>query len=111
MFDTKYFRSVLPGQAAAAGADSIVEVHLIGGQGHRVHSVESIDEGYIVLAVYRRHAENSGAKTRWHGGEDSAPDAGSAELQRAVVSYESITQVVITPTPADSGVRIGFGSR
>ena len=33
------------------------------------------------------------------------------EIHHAVVSYDSILQVVITPTETTEGPRIGFGAR
>lgn len=110
MFDAAYFRSQLAAQAQAAGPKPTVEIHLLTGQGHRVRSVIEAADGYVVLDVYQRRSEVTGANTAWEGG--AAPDTGVAtETHRAVVSYESITQVVITATESSETTRIGFGAR
>lgn len=109
MFDKSYFKTGLPAHIAAAGEDPTVEVHLINGQGHRVRSVIDATDGYVVLEAYQRRAEITGTKGRWQAGKD--PDATADEIHHAIVSYDSISQVVITPTEKAEGPRIGFASR
>lgn len=109
MFDAAYFRTGLPSQLEAAGPEPSVEVHLVNGQAHRVRSLVEAADGYAVLEVYQRRAEMSGVKAYWRG---SAPVANPMdEVQRAVVAYESIAQIVITPTQSAAAVKIGFGAR
>jgi hypothetical protein len=51
----------------------------------------------------------SGLRAYWRG---SAPATNPMdEVQRAVVAYESIAQIVITPTQSSAAVKIGFGAR
>ncbi len=109
MFDKSYFTSKLNGHIDAAGAEPSVEVHVTNGQGHRVRSVVEAAEGYVVLEAYQRRAELTGQKGRWHGGK--AADAGTNEVHHAIVAYDSISQIVITPSEVAENPRIGFASR
>src|SRR4051812_12204798 len=105
MFDAAYFRTTLPKELDAAGAEQTVELHLTGGHGHRVRSVAEVTDGYVVLEVYQHRGELSGTKGRWHGASDAS--GGEEETQRAAVSYESIAQIVIRTDRAAPGERIG----
>jgi len=107
VFDKSYFEDGLPAQIKAAGADPTVEVQLVNGQGHRVRSVIDAADGYVVLEAYQRRAEITGTKGRWQGGGKP----GANEVHLAIVSYDSISQIVITPTEEVDGPRIGFGAR
>ena len=109
MFNSAYFRTGLPVQLEAAGAEPTVELHLANGQAHRVRALIEAADGYAVLEVYQRRAEISGAKANWHGTVATGDEAG--EVHRAIVAYESMTQIVITATQAASSPRIGFGAR
>jgi len=106
VLDKAYFTSVLAGQVKAAGNEPMVEVHLVSGQGHRVRSVIDASDGYVVLETYQRRAELTSRQGRWIGTPEAAP--GEHELHHAVVSYHTISQVVITPTDMHEGPRIGF---
>ena len=105
MFDKSYFNTMLAGHVKAAGAEPTVEVHLINGQGHRVRSVVDAADGYVVLEVYQRRAEITGNKGKWQASRDAA---NTQELHHAVVSYHTISQIVITPNDVADGPRIGF---
>jgi hypothetical protein len=109
VFDAAYFRTGLPSQLDAAGAEPSVEIHLVNGQAHRVRSLVEAADGYAVLEVYQRRAEMSGVKAHWRG--STPADNPIEEVQRAVVAYESIAQIVITPTQAVEAGKIGFGVR
>ena len=109
MFDKSYFESRLEQHIQAAGAEPTVEVHLVNGQGHRVRSILEMADGYLVLETYQRRAEITGTKGRWQGEKDAS--ARATELHHVIVSYDSISQIVITPTEAAEGPRIGFGLR
>jgi hypothetical protein len=109
VFDKSYFHATLAAHVKAAGNEPIVEVHLVNGQGHRVRSVLDATDGYVVLQVYQRRAEITGTKGRWHPGK--GPDAEPNEIHHAIVAYDSISQVVITPSEATESPRIGFGAR
>ncbi len=109
MFDKSYFESMLAQHIRAAGAEPTVEVHLSNGQGHRVRSVIEAADGYVVLEAYQRRAEITGTHGRWQNDKD--PAVKPSEIHHAIVSYDSILQVVITPTETTEGPRIGFGAR
>lgn len=109
VFDKSYFQSGLPAHIKAAGEEPTVEVHLLNGQGHRVRSVIEATDGYVVLEAYQRRAEITGTKGRWQTGK--ATEGGVGEIHHAIVSYDSISQVVITPSEAVEGPRIGFSAR
>ena len=108
MFDASYFRDSLAKHANAAGAEPIVEVHLTSGQGHRVRSIDEVTDGYVILEVYQRRPEMTGARSHWVGDSDAA--TGPNEVHRAVIAYEGIAQVVITPPENKSVSRIGFSA-
>jgi len=109
VFDKSYFEDGLLAHVKAAGSEPTVEVHLLNGQGHRVRSVIDATDGYVVLEAYQRRAEITGTKGRWQGKKGA--EAGANEIHHAIVSYDSISQVVITPTESVEGPRIGFGAR
>lgn len=108
MFDASYFRDVLAGHAQAAGNEPVVEVHLTSGQGHRVRSIDEVTDGYVLLEVYQRRPEMTGARSHWVG--DSDASTGPNEVHRAVIAYEGIAQIVITPSENRSTSRIGFNA-
>jgi hypothetical protein len=109
VFNSAYFRTGLPAHLEAAGAEPSVEIHLVNGQTHRVRSLVEAADGYAVLEVYQRRAEMTGSKANWHGALTSSNS--TEEVQRAVVAYESIAQIVITSTKSAEIPRIGFGTR
>lgn len=109
VFDKSYFASTLAQHIQAAGDEPTVEIHLLTGQGHRVRSVIEATDGYLVLEAYQRRAEITGTKGRWYGEKD--PSGKNNELHHVIVSYDSISQIVITPTETAEGPRIGFGAR
>jgi hypothetical protein len=109
VFDKSYFTTKLNGHIDAAGAEPSVEVHVVNGQGHRVRSVVEATDGYVVLEAYQRRAELTGQKGRWHGGKTASTDKN--EVHHAVVAYDSISQIIITPSEVAESPRIGFASR
>lgn len=108
MFDATYFRSGLAAHIAAAGADPSVEIHLVNGQAHRVRSLVEVSDGYVVIEAYQRRPEMTGARLQWQG--SPAADAGPNEIHRAVLTYESVAQIVITPAEDKTSSRIGFNA-
>lgn len=108
MFDVTFFRTALPAQASAAGAAATVELHLLNGQAHRLRAIRNVTDGYVELEVYRRRVEGAGSKSHWAG--EAATKSEPDETQYAMVSFESIAQVVITPAESVASARIGFGS-
>jgi len=108
MFNADYFRKPLAAHAKAAGAEALVEVHLMSGQGHRVRSVVEVTDDYVVLEVYQRRPEMSGGRSHWAGSGDT--ETAPNETHRAVITYESIAQIVITPSESKAASRIGFNA-
>jgi hypothetical protein len=106
MFDARYFRNALTGHAEAAGAEAQVEIHLTSGQGHRVRSIAEVTDGYVVIEAYQRRPEMTGARSHWVGAAKTPTTPN--EVQQAVIAYESIAQIVITPSENKSASRIGF---
>lgn len=106
MFDSTYFRKSLVTHADASGAGATVEVHLINGHAHRVRSVAEVTDGYVVLEVYQRRPEMSGLQTPWCGA--ASPAAAPNEVLHAVITYESIAALLITPAEDRASSRIGF---
>src|SRR5215208_4080055 len=95
MIDATYFRSRLAADVRAFEQDPIVEVHLLNGQFHRLRNVLEVQEGYAILDVYRLRTEDAIARRE-------APDevfgvAKGGDIERAVVAYESIAQVLVIP--------------
>jgi len=108
VFDTTYFRKGLAAHVDASGVGTTVEVHLVSGHAHRVRSIGEVAEGYVVLEVYQRRPEMSGMQTHWHG--TAPPGAPPNEIHYAVITYESITEIVITPAEGKASSRIGFNA-
>ena len=107
MFDATFFQTALPAQIAALGDGPTVELFLIGGQAHRVRGIEQIGEGYVVLDVYQRRSDGMGSAMPWVG-STASPPASSDDTHRAIVSYDAISQVIITRTAKTNVPRIGF---
>jgi hypothetical protein len=109
VFDAKNFRDALIARASASGAGATVEIHLVNGQAHRVRSIVEVTDGYVVLEVYQRRPEMSGTQTHWYAA--APPAAAPNEIHHAVITYESIADLLITPSEDKASSRIGFGAR
>jgi hypothetical protein len=103
-----YFRKGLVTHVDASGPGTTVEVHLVNGHAHRVRSILEVGDGYVVLEVYQRRPEMSGMQAHWHGAATTA--ASPNEIHHAVITYESITELVITPAEGKASSRIGFSA-
>ena len=108
MFDAAYFRKGLVTHAEASGAGATVEIHLVNGHAHRVRSVVEVGDGYVILEVYQRRPETSQMQAHWYGA--TSPAALPNEVHHAVITYESIAELVITPAEAKASPRIGFNA-
>ena len=108
MFDAKNFRNALVARADASGAGATVEIHLVNGHAHRVRSIVEVTDAYVVLEVYQRRPETSGMHTHWHGA--APPAAAPNEIHHAVITYESIANLLITPAEDKASSRIGFSA-
>jgi hypothetical protein len=62
MIDATYFRSRLTADVRVFEHGPIVEVHLLNGQFHRLRNVLEVQEGYLILEVYRLRTEDGIAK-------------------------------------------------
>ena len=107
MIDGTYFRSRLAADVRAFDQGSIVEVHLLNGQFHRLRNVLEVQEGYMIIDVYRARTEESIA--RRDSPEEVFGVANTGDSDRAVIAYESISQVLVIPARVTGG-RIGFGN-
>jgi hypothetical protein len=108
VFDASYFRKGLAAHADAAGAGATVEIHLVSGNAHRVRSIVEVTDGYVVLEVYQRRPEMSRMQNPWHG--SASPAATPNEIHHAVITYESIAGLLITPAEDRATSRIGFNA-
>ena len=104
MFDATYFRTALEADVRSAGREPIVDIHLLNGHAHRVRSVVDAKDNYVVLETYQPRLDGSRGRQQW-----GAEGTDGAEVMRAVVSYESVAEVVITPVTDADRPRIGFG--
>lgn len=106
MIDATYFQDQLPRDAAAVGKAAIVEVRVQSGQYHRVRAVLEVKPGYVVLERYEPRGEQ-GTTQSWH--EQVLGGKASGKVERAIVPYESILDVVIAEGGEAAVGRIGFG--
>jgi hypothetical protein len=104
MFDANYFRTVLPRDVEAAGGSPVVELLLVGGHAHRVHSVVDVTDARLTVEAYQVRGELTHHRPRY--GQTSTE---SNETFRVVVSCESIVAIVLDPAPAQTTrARPGF---
>jgi len=107
VFDSEYFRTILQADVNAMGGNAVVDLHLLNGLTHRLHSVVSVQGGYVTLVSFQHRGEDPLlSKPRWQ--EEAGEGKSAHETQRAVVAYESIASVTVTPVRAASTPRIGF---
>ena len=109
MIDGTYFRTRLAADVGAFEQAPIVEVHLLNGQFHRLRHVLEVQEGYIILEAYRLRSDETMGKP--DSGEEVFGQTSNHEVERSIVSYESIAQVLIMPSRRGGAPRIGFGPR
>jgi hypothetical protein len=109
MIDAEYFRKRLAKDVDATGEVGVVEVRLLSGQFHRVHSVLAVEDGYVILESYEHRGNEIIGKENWQ--EQTFGSDSSNQMSRAVVPYESILDVVVVLGRAGSQARIGFGTR
>ena len=107
MLDSEYFRTALQADVDAAGGSAVVTVHLVGGRTHRLRSVVAVHAGYVTAEAYQSRAEMPVREPRWR--EEPGRGGAAHPIERAVIAYESIADVTITPARAEAGSGIGFG--
>ena len=107
MFDSEYFRTILQADVNAMGGNAVVDLHLLNGLTHRLHSVVAVQSGFVTLVSFQHQGEDPLlSKPRWH--EERVEGKSPHETQRVIVAYESIASVTVTPVRATGTSRIGF---
>jgi hypothetical protein len=109
MIDAEYFRKRLTRDVAASGEAAVVEVRLLTGQFHRVRSVLSVEDAYVILETYEHRGNEIVGKENWQ--EQVFGGKSADQVSRAIVPYESILDVVLILGRAGGQQRIGFGMR
>lgn len=105
MFDSEYFRTVLQADVDLAGGSAIVVLNLVSGRSYRLRSVVAVHGGIVAFEAYTPRIDPSHEEPRWKA---EASDGEAAETHRAVVAYECIADVTITPVRPASAPKIGF---
>lgn len=108
MLDADYFRTQLPLDLASAGDRAVLEVRLLGGQSHRVRAVRAVADGYVTLEHYQRRDDAAIRTAEWQ--DEVFGGTSPHDVDRAVVPYESILDVLVTPGRATPAPRMGFGA-
>lgn len=108
MLDAEYFRTQLPRDIAAAGERAVLEIRLRGGQGHRVRAVLAVADGYVTLEHYQRRDDAAIRTAEWQ--DEVFGGTSPHDVDRAIVPYESILDVLVTPGRAAPAPRMGFGA-
>ena len=106
MITAAYFRAAFASPAGSQSTSERAEVHLISGGVFEIESVESVEEGYVVLRVVPPEAGASGAER-----SRARPAVGSrlAETSdRLVVAYESLAAVHFSPRDRRPEHAVGF---
>lgn len=109
MIDSTYFRSRLAADIGAFEAPPIVEVHLTNRQLHRLRNVLEVQEGYVIIEAYRTRTDDTLVKRE--DAEEVFGGMNEHEVERAIIAYESVAQVLITPSKPGGAPKIGFGFR
>ena len=109
MFDANYFKGSFKKDVEATGGGPVVEVILLNGHVHRVRTVLDVADRWITLETYQSKGDLAHHRPRF--GDTAERDSGGAhDTFRVVISYESISAVVLDPTPSQVRSRPGFGS-
>ena len=105
MFDATYFKKQIDHDVAAAGGP-IVEVVLQNGHTYRARSVLDVTDGYVTLEIYHMKGDLAARHPHWEraAGKNAATPGTTS---RAVVSYESIAAVLVSPDQVEERA-VGF---
>jgi hypothetical protein len=106
VIDSEYFRTGLQVDVDAVGGSAVVDLHLLSGVTLTLRSVLSVHSGYATCEAYRERGEQPPRELRWK--ETTSDGKAPAETFRAVVSYESVTSVTVTPAAVAGAPKIGF---
>jgi hypothetical protein len=107
VFDSEYFRTILQADVDALGGSAVVTLNLLSGRRHRLRAVTSVHSGYVTGEAYQSHPGEPTREPRWKA--DLKVGGITHETERAVVAYESIADVTVTPAKPDGSSAIGFG--
>jgi hypothetical protein len=107
MIDATYFREQLARDVKAMGDRAVVELRLLGGHVHRVRAVVEVSDGHVTVERFQAR----GDEETWEGDgwREQVLGAPAKEVERVVVAFESILDVILSQGRASSGSRIGFG--
>jgi hypothetical protein len=107
MITAAYFRAAFATPAGSQSTSERAEVHLISGGVFEIESVESVEEGYVVLRVVPPESGSNGAE-RSRAKRAPAASAGLDETDRLVLAYESISGVHFAPRERRPEHAVGF---
>jgi len=107
MIDATYFREQLARDVQAIGASAVVELRLLGGHMHRVRSVVDVSDGHVTVERFAARSDEGA----WEGDawREQVLGGPAKEVERVIVPFESILDVILSPGRAAAGARIGFG--
>jgi len=106
VFDSEYFRTVLQADVDLAGGSAVVALNLVSGRSYRLRSVVAVHGGIVAFEAYTPRIDPSHEEPRWKAEIPEGETA--AETHRAVVAYECIADVTITPVRPSGAPKIGF---
>ena len=107
MFDSEYFRTALQADVDAAGGNAVVAMNFVNGRSYRLRSVVAVQAGVVVLEIYQGAVDGPAHRQpRWKA--EAKDGETMPETHRAVVSYESIADVTVTPVKTSAAPSIGF---
>jgi hypothetical protein len=106
MITAAYFRAAFASPAGSQSTSERAEVHLNSGGVFEIESVETVEEGYVVLRVV---PPESGASGLDRSRARPARGSGLAETSdRLVLAYESIAAVHFSPRDRRPEHAVGF---
>ena len=107
MFDEIFFKTSLPEQIKAKGAESgdqpSVHVTLRNGQAYKIGRILEVSPQWVLCEVY----PPDGRSPRQHSAQAKQAGAPLHDLDRLAIAYEYIVLVLVTlePKPRDLGFR------
>ena len=106
MISAEYFRSKFEGDGRGTGPGVRAELHLVSGVVFEVAGVEEIEKGHVVLRVFPPASADAVSARRRPA--PAALPASLEDLDRLVVSYESIACVHFAPAERHAERAAGF---
>jgi hypothetical protein len=106
VFDSEYFRTTLQSDVDAVGGSAVVELQMVNGRTHSLRAVLSVHSGYATFEAFRARGDQPLRELRWkEAPRDGEP---AAETYRAIVAYDGIAAVTVTPATPAGAAKIGF---